>query len=121
MIRIEAYNPNEDFDYYDDLMYLLDRYDNKVDMYTRDELGNDIIYRKLVKSVDEAEKFNYHSDYWGDADQYERDVVEFMEYLELLIGRGFTDEDGDAYEIEGLLIDKQYNSLGHCAVLLKKL
>lgn len=33
MIRIEAYNPNEDFDYYDDLMYLLDRYDNKVDIY----------------------------------------------------------------------------------------
>lgn len=111
----------ESYDVTDRFSRLLSRYEDQVDIITEDDLGEDLRYFKLVKNVNDAERFNYHSDYWGDADSYQEEVVDFMSRLSPMIGGIYSDEDGDSYEIEGLLIDKQYNSLGHCAVLLKKL
>lgn len=96
---------------------LLSRYGDKVDITTEEDMGNDISYFKLVKNVKDAKRFNYHSDYWGDADLYQEEVVGFMSRLAPMVGGVYSDE----YEIVGLLIDKQYNSLSHCKVLIKNL
>lgn len=110
----------ESHDVTDRFNRLLSKYGDKVDITTEEDVGNDISYFKLVKNVKDAIRFNYHSDYWGDADLYQEEVVGFMSRLAPMIGGVYSDEDGDSYEIVGLLIDKQYNSLGHCKVLIKK-
>ena len=54
---------------------------------TKEDIGNDIVYRKLVKSVHDTETFNYHSDYWGDADTYQEQNVNVMRDLEPFIDK----------------------------------
>jgi len=101
-----------------DLTFLVSRYG--VDVTTIEWLGDDYYYRKLVKTVNEAERFNYRSDYWGDADEYQEDNISLMMDLEQWVGsRCSVDIDGEHIEgtLEGILIDTQYNSISHTEVL----
>lgn len=86
---------------------------------TKEFLGNDIFYRKEVKTVAEAERFNYHSDYWGDADYYQEQNVTAMEMIEPYIGE-VVEYDGQKLKIIAMLIDKQYNSIGHTDLLIEE-
>lgn len=93
----------------------------EVDYITEEELGSDRMYRKLITSVKDAERFKYRSDYWGDADNYQIDNVALIEALEYFIGDKvkLSFDDGTVLgTLEGILIDKQYNSLGHTRILL---
>jgi hypothetical protein len=102
-----------------DITNILDTFE--VDYTTEEELGRDKMYRKLITSVYDAIKFNYQSDYWGDADEYQDANVGLIEALERLIGDRvkLTFDDGTVLgTLEGILIDKQYNSLGHTRILL---
>lgn len=93
----------------------------EVDYITEEELGSDRMYRKLITSVKDAERFNYRSDYWGDADEYQTANVALIEALEYFIEDKvkLSFDDGTVIgTLEGILIDKQYNSLGHTRILL---
>ena len=105
-----------------DINWLLNDYD--IDITTKEELGSDYYYRKLVTNVDEAEKFNYHSDYWGDADSYQEDMVNLMYQIEPYINKNvIIDIDGESYKYKllGVLIDKQYNSISHAELLIEEI
>ena len=105
-----------------DINWLLNDYD--IDITTKEELGSDYYYRKLVTNVDEAEKFNYHSDYWGDADSYQEDMVNLMYQIEPYINKNvIIDIDGESYKYKllGVLIDKQYNSINHAELLIEEI
>lgn len=110
----------------EDITYLFDRWDWEVAPVTAEELGMDYSYFKLVTSVNEAERFNYHSDYWGRAEDYQNDAVEVMTDFEPYVGKtvkvSFEDEEdakGETFVVKGMLIDKQYNSLSHLRILVE--
>ena len=102
------------------ITYVLEWFEYPPDVTTEEWLGSDYYYRTLVKSVNEAERFNYHSDYWGDADEYQEDNIVLMEGLEPYIGERCYVEEGEDYiegTLEGILIDNQYNSISHTCIL----
>jgi len=103
-----------------DITWILDSYEYPPEVTTREWLGSDYSYHKLITNVRDAERFNYHSDYWGDAQAYQDDNVDLMAALEPWVGsRCVAEVYGDRIEgtLEGILIDKQYNSIGHTSVL----
>ena len=107
-----------------DITWILENYDWKVDITSREELGSDYSYHKLVTDAQEAKEFNYHSDYWGDADSYQEDMVDLVEQIEPYVGREVSiDYDGDEVKCKvlGVLIDRQYNSLSHAKILVEYL
>ena len=78
-------------------------------------------YYKLIKTVEEAEKFNYHSDYWGADDAYQQENVELMEGLSPYVDEMVKIEYEDGIikgKLLGIAIDKQYNSINHTKVIL---
>jgi len=85
---------------------------------TKESVGRDMFYCKLVKNIREVEKFNYHSDYWGCAEYYQDKHIEFMIKIKPYIDKTIT-LDGMTGKLLGLLIDTQYNSLEHSALLLE--
>lgn len=103
-----------------DITQFLNRYEYAPDVTTREWLGSDFWYRTLITNVHDAERFNYQSDYWGFADDYQEDNVSLMLELEPYVGERCMFRDGD-YSIEGtldgILIDKKYNSISHTCVL----
>lgn len=109
---------SEGYDVTDRFNRLLSRYDDEIDVIP-EEYVYDYSHFKLVKSADDAEKVDYHSDHWGSANSYREEIVDFMSSLESMIGGVYSDEEGDSYKIVGLLIDKQYTSLSNCYVLVK--
>ena len=85
--------------------------------------GGDSSYFTVVKNEREAEKFNYHSDYWGSEDEYQQQNVELVSSLESDIENGtkFCMYDGDnkfVFTITGIAIDRQYNSISHTKILI---
>lgn len=104
------------------LTRIIDRYEYPPEVTTREWLGSDYYYRTLVTTADDAEKFNYHSDYWGDAYEYQEENFDLMLDLESYVGdRCYVDYGGDDYiegTLEGILIDNQYNSISHTCILL---
>ena len=89
-----------------------------LDISSLDEIDH---YFKLVKNVHEAEVFNYHSDYWGDAEDYQEQNIELIDALSPYIGKKvtITFEDGQIQgTLLGIAIDRQYNSLEHTKVVL---
>lgn len=87
-------------------------------------------YFKLIKNVSEARAFNYHSDYWGEAGDYQKQNVELIKALRPYIGKKVCVDYGDGRmsryhgyrgkmqgTLLGIAIDKQYNSLGHTKVV----
>lgn len=108
-----------------DITYIFEQYDWKFDITTKDQLGSDYSYHTLVKTVDEAEKFNYHSDYWGDADTYQEEVVDvvrsFEPYIDEEVTITYDDGEKEKFKVIGVLIDKQYNSISHLKILVEPL
>ena len=88
--------------------------------------SGDSSYFTVVKNEREAAEFNYHSDYWGSADQYQEDNVELVSSLEYYIESGdklyFREEDGNKhyFTVTGVAIDRQYNSISHTKILIKE-
>lgn len=78
---------------------------------------------KLIKSVSQAKKFKYHSDYWNDEYTYRDANVGLMEALEGFIGQRCSLDTKWGNHIEGtlvgILIDTEYNSVGHTKLLFK--
>lgn len=92
-----------------------------VSIYTKDELGSDYRYHTLIKSRDEALKYNYQPDFWGTADEYQKDNVKFVSELAPYIGKQVLAFDDDTvFTLKGVLIDNQYNSLDHTKVLVEE-
>lgn len=115
---------NEADDNIPDITHIFEEYDWKFDITTKEQLGSDYYYHTLVKTVEEAEKFNYHSDYWGDADTYQEETVDVVSQFEPYINKNvkINFEDGwEVFQILGILIDKQYNSISHLKILVNEL
>lgn len=93
--------------------WILDRHSD-LDITNREMIGSDYSYHTLLKSVNDAERFNYHSDYWGSADEYQDAAIDVVADFEEHIGNEVeytTEEEGTVrVKVEGVLIDKQYNS-----------
>ena len=120
-IKKGLYTESEDVP---NITWILENYDWDVDIMTEEQLGSDYLYRKLCKNVDEAARFNYHSDYWGDADSYQDANIELMEQIEPYVGKEVIvdfDDGSQKYKILGIAIDKQYNSLSHTCILAEEL
>jgi len=104
--NIRTFNP---YSIYEDIY----GYDS-LDVMSRREIGLDYSYHRLVKNVTETRSFNYHSDYWGYAEDYQEKAVEFMKEVKPYIGKtvGIECDDGDPMIVKlvGVLIDRQYNS-----------
>lgn len=78
-------------------------------------------YFKLIKTVKEAEKFNYHSDYWGYDEDYQEQNVDLITSLSPYINKLVTIEYDDGAiqgKLLGIAIDKEYNSISHTKVIL---
>lgn len=103
-----------------DIRGILSQYPD-VSIYTKDELGSDYRYHTLIKSRDEALKYNYQPDFWGTADEYQKDNVKFVSELAPYIGKQVLAFDDDTvFTLQGVLIDNQYNSLDHTKVLVEE-
>ena len=104
--NIKTFNP---YAIYEDIY----GYDS-LDIMSREEIGSDYSYHRLVKNVTETRSFNYHSDYWGYAEDYQEKAVEFMKEVKPYIGKKVgiecEDEDTVIVKLVGVLIDRQYNS-----------
>lgn len=84
---------------------------------------SDRSYFTVVRTVSDAEKFNYHSDYWGTAEEYQDNMVDLLSTLEPYIEDktvfnidGF--EEFNKATITGVAIDRQYNSMSHAKILV---
>lgn len=107
-----------------DITHILEKYDWEVDITTEEQLGSEYFYYKLCATTEDAMKFNYHSDYWGDADSYQEDNIDLMERIEPYVGKEVivSFDDGDVkFKILGIVIDKQYNDLSHTKILAENL
>ena len=81
-------------------------------------------YYKIVKSVHEAEVFNYHSDYWGYDEDYQEQNIELIDALSSYIGKIVEicyDDGAIRGKLVGIAIDKQYNSISHTKVVLESI
>ena len=85
---------------------------------TKEEIGSDICYYAKVHNATEARQFNYHSDYWGYDCKYEEQNVTAVKGLRGCFGK-VVEYDGKPVRLVAMLIDKQYNSIGHTALLIE--
>lgn len=135
----------DDFDYYgddtfgescktesidnepEDISHLIfdNHYGNKsvdeLEVSALDEIDH---YYKIVKSVHEAEVFNYHSDYWGHDEDYQEQNIELIDALSSYIGKMveiYYDDGAIRGKLVGIAIDKQYNSISHTKVVLESI
>lgn len=103
-----------------DIRGILSQYPD-VSLYTKDELGDDYKYHTLIKSREDALRYNYQPDFWGTADEYQKDNVKFVSELAPYIGKHVLAFDDDkVFVLLGVLIDNQYNSLSHTKVLVEE-
>lgn len=123
MVRKLRINENSNINYpILDAMELSERiygYDDNIKIYTTEELGNDIIYHKKCYDEHDVEKFNFHSDRWGDADYYQEQALDVMREIEPYIGNKVIipfDEGNVSATVVTMLIDKQYNN--HIKILI---
>ena len=124
LAKLKKVKKTESSDDIPNITWILDNYDWEIDIVTKEDLGSDYYYRTLCTTINDAERFNYHSDYWGDADTYQQDNIDLMEQVEPYVGKEVIvdfDDDGEVhqvvYKILGIVIDKQYNSLSHTDIL----
>ena len=121
--RKQKYEESKLVEQVQDITWILKNYNGDVDICTKEQLGNDYSYRKLCTSVEDAEKFNYHSDYWGDEDTYQEDNVGLMEEVEPYVGKTVTvnfEGETKTFKVLGIAIDRQYNSLSHTVILVEE-
>ena len=85
------------------------------DIFTEDELGSEMKYHTLLRTIRDAEKYNYHSDYWGDADTYQEKAIDtvsrYTKYVNKEVIIPYDDDNQLHVKILGFLIDNKYN--GH--------
>lgn len=95
----------------------LDTISEYIEVVFSEQLGRDIAYHKVFKTVSAAEKYNYHSDYWNLAEVYQENTSELVEMFKPYFGKRIRLNNED-YAFEGKLIgvdiDTQYN--GHLAL-----
>lgn len=109
-----------------DLYNFIPNYEYPPDIEEEDQFlsSSDSNYFKIVKTVNEAERFNYHSDYWGSDEGYQEENVELLNTLEPEIKNGtkftISDEPDLIFTVVGVAIDTQYNSISHTKILVKK-
>lgn len=108
-----------------DLENFIPSYDYPPEIELEDQFRNssDSNYFTVVKTVRDAEKFNYHSDYWGSDSEYQEEHIELLDSLEssikdkdLFYVDGF--EDIKEVYVVGVAIDRQYNSISHTKILV---
>ena len=127
----ESDNSNEDIDFNKatDIGIFINDYEYQPDIEPEETFRNssDSSYFTIVRNERDAERFNYHSDYWGSAEQYQNDNVGLVSSLGLGdsdVGEDlfyFEDEDGKHYfTVTGVAIDRQYNSISHTKILIKE-
>lgn len=108
-------------DYIPNITYMLD----DVGIREKSGIGRDMQYRKLITSVREAERFNYHSDYWGSAEEYQEGNVALMDSIEEYVNKPveitFEDDETVRFKVLGLLIHRHYNSPSHSRMLIEEL
>ena len=78
-------------------------------------------YYTLIRDVDEAERFNYHSDHWGYDEDYQEQNIDLIDNLTPYINKQveIDYEDGTITgKLLGIAIDRQYNSINHTKVIL---
>lgn len=95
----------------------LDTISEYIEVVFSEQLGIDITYHKVFKTVSAAEKYNYHSDYWNSAEVYQENTSELVKMFKPYFGKKIRLNNED-YAFEGKLIgvdiDTQYN--GHLAL-----
>lgn len=115
---------DEDVKNISDLVFDVYYGDKHVDELTIAPMSDIDHYYKIVKSVDEAEKFNYHSDYWGYDDEYQEQNVELIDSLSPYINK-MVEVDYDDGSIRGKLlgiaVDRDYNSINHTKIVLDEI
>ncbi len=96
-----------------------------IDVTTKEQLGNDIRYKTLCKIKEDVLRFNYRSDYWGDAESYQEENEKAFELIEPYIGEeisiDFDDEGTCNFLLIGMIIDKQYNDISHTEILVEEI
>ena len=104
-----------------DLSHILNRFEYEPEVCFYDDLDIGYVSR-VITEPQQAIKFNYHSDYWGDADEYQEQNVALITALEPYIGRRVTFNDYFDGEVtlDGIAIDKQYNSVSHTSVVVSE-
>lgn len=108
----------------EDISYLIfdtsygQKYIEELDIASKEEIDH---YFTLIRNVHEAEVFNYHSDYWGYAEDYQEQNVELIDALSPYINKIVTigyDDDFIQGTLLGIAIDRQYNDISHTKVVL---
>ena len=92
--------------------------DDSIEVYAKNDIDT-MYYSKLLTTVEDVEKFNFHSDHWGYEDEYEENAIRVMERIENHIGDKVKvpfENDYITGTLLGMRIDKQYNS--HIAIIL---
>lgn len=79
-------------------------------------------YFKLIDTEQKAREYNYHSDYWGDAESYQEENVDLMGALEPYVGKAVTFRDyiDGEFTLLGIAIDRQYNSVSHTCIVVRE-
>ena len=93
--------------------------DNDIKICTAKTLGIDIINREKCYNEQDVELFNFHSDYWGDANDYQEQALDVMREIKPYIGNKVIIPFGDGNKsatVVAMLIDKQYNN--HIKILI---
>ena len=123
MVKKIRINENSDINYpILDVMELSEEiygYDDNIKIYTTEKFGNDIMYHKKCYNEHDVDKFNFHSDYWGDANDYQEQALDVMREIKPYIGDKVIIPFGDGNKsatVVAMLIDKQYNN--HIKILI---
>lgn len=140
-VEYSDYDEDDDYDYddeyyeslkesseeVDDISHLIfdHRYGSKrVEELDVSPLSDIDHYFKLVKTVAEAEKFNYHSDYWGTEDNYQEENIDLIKALTPYINKTVSvdyDDNTIQGKLIGIAIDREYNSISHTKVILDEI
>lgn len=82
------------------------------------DVQDDMYYRQRVTNLTQVKQFNYQSDYWGSADEYQEQNVTAMKAIKPYINK-VVEYAGRKVKIVAMLIDRQYNSIGHTDLLVQ--
>lgn len=93
-------------------------YDSSLRLTTEAELDSDRSYWNKITTLTGVNKFNYHSDYWGDADSYQEEHIDLMNAIKPYIRKKVI-IDGREVKLLGIMIDRQYNSISHTRLLIE--
>ena len=115
---------SDDFMGYD-LENFIPEYEYPPEIMLKEDFDNmsDRSYFTVIKTIQEAESFNYHSDYWGSDTYYQEEHIDLLNDLESCIDdKTLFYVDGfdsiKTVNVVGVAIDRQYNSISHSIILV---